>query len=180
MLDWNVVVTVPQGGFTLACELLEEFGPVRRTHYYNVIVMKAAEPEKLLDRLADTAAHIGGMFRFAIARVAPAQVAFNFATAEAFEAKATEVAVAWTDELAGKTFHVRMHRRGFKGVLSSQDEERFLDHVLLDALQAAGTPGTIGFDDADAIIAIETVDNRAGMALWTREDRDRYPFLRVD
>ena len=180
LLDWNVLVTTRQRGFTLACELLEDFGPVRRTHYYNVIVMKAADPRKLLDDLAQTADQLGEMFRSAIARVAPAQFSFNFSSPEEFEAKATEIALAWVSDLAGKTFHVRMHRRGFKGQLSSQDEERFLDHVLTDALQAAGTPGVIGFDDPDAIIAIDSVDNRAAMALWTREDLDRYPFLRLD
>jgi tRNA(Ser,Leu) C12 N-acetylase TAN1 len=75
---------------------------------------------------------------------------------------------------------VRLHRRGFKGRLSTPEEERFLDDALLEALQAAGTPCSLSFDDPDAIIQIETVGNRAGLSLWTREDLARYPFLRVD
>jgi hypothetical protein len=38
-------------------------------------------------------------------------------------------------------------------------------------------PGRIGFDDPDFIIHIETIDRRAGMALWSRDDMQRYPFL---
>jgi tRNA(Ser,Leu) C12 N-acetylase TAN1 len=47
-------------------------------------------------------------------------------------------------------------------------------------LAAAGTPGSISFDDPDAIVAIESVGQRAGVSLWTREDLRRYPFLRLD
>jgi hypothetical protein len=49
--------------------------------------------------------------------------------------------------------------------------------VLLAALEAAGTPGRITFDDPDAILAVETVGRRAGPSLETREDLATYPFL---
>jgi hypothetical protein len=73
-----------------------------------------------------------------------------------------------------------MHRRGFKGRLSSPDEERFLDEVLLVALDEAGVPGRISFEAPDAIIAIETVGKRAGMSFWRRADLENYPFLGLD
>ena len=75
---------------------------------------------------------------------------------------------------------MRLHRRGFMGIISTQPEERFLDEVLLDALADAGTPGRIRFADPDRVIQVETVDGRAGMSLWTREDMHRFPFLGVD
>ena len=34
-----------------------------------------------------------------------------------------------------------MHRRGFKGRISSHDEERFLDKILLEELGKMGNPG---------------------------------------
>jgi hypothetical protein len=64
--------------------------------------------------------------------------------------------------------------------MQSPEEERFLDAALLEALAAAGTPGSITFEDPDAIISIETAGNWAGMSLWTREDLERYPFLKLD
>ena len=96
------------------------------------------------------------------------------------EAKAREASLTWIPDLAGKSFHVRMYRRGFKGQLSSQSEESFLDGILLDALNKIGKPGRITFENPDAIIALETIDSRAGLSLWTREDLQRYPFLRLD
>lgn len=179
MIDWNVVVTTRGRRFTLACELLEEFGRVGRTHFYNVIVMKVADVGEFAESLAAEFAR-SSMMGFAISRVAPAQHAFDFVSPEAFEERAGEIALTWVDALAGKRFHVRMHRRGFKGRLSSQDEERFLDGALLEALHAAGAPGAITFDDPDAIIAIDTVDKRAGLSLWTRDELARYPFLALD
>jgi len=74
------------------------------------------------------------------------------------------------------SFLVRLHRHGFKGRLSTPKEERFLDEALLDALDALGRPG---FADPDAILQIETIDGRAGVSLWRREDLRRYPFLGV-
>lgn len=103
-----------------------------------------------------------------------------FQSPEEFEAKAREAVGSWLTRLAGKSFHVRLHRRGFKRRLSSQEEERSLDTFLLQSLEQRGTPGRITFDDPDAIIAVETVGQRAGFSLWTREDMQRYPFLKLD
>jgi hypothetical protein len=60
------------------------------------------------------------------------------------------------------------------------DEERFLDDLLLDSLKKEGTPGRITFTDPDFIIAVETVGNRGGLSLWSREDLQRYQFLGLD
>lgn len=182
MRDWNVVITAHEKGYILCCELLEELklGRVAKTDFFNVIVMKADDPQRLLDRMEETLRRSPDVFSYAISRFAPAQHAFNFQSPEEFESKAREIVLTWVPALAGKSFHVRLHRRGFKGRLSTPDEERFLDDALLGALQDAGTPGSIAFDDPDAIILIETVGNRAGMSLWSRDDLARYPFLKVD
>jgi len=55
-----------------------------------------------------------------------------------------------------------------------------LDEALLETLEHRGTPGRIDFDDPDFILDVETVGQRAGMSLWTREDLHRYPFLKLD
>jgi hypothetical protein len=86
----------------------------------------------------------------------------------------------WIADLCGKSFHVCLRRRGFKGPLSSQNEEEFLAGVLMEALEKSGSPGRITSADPDAIITIETVDCQAGLSLWTREELQRYPFLRLD
>jgi hypothetical protein len=72
---------------------------------------------------------------------------------------------------------VRLRRRGLKGIISTPEEERFLDDALLETLAAAGHPGRIRFDDPDYVLLIETLAGNAGMTLLTGEDLKRYPFL---
>jgi tRNA(Ser,Leu) C12 N-acetylase TAN1 len=179
MRDWNVVVSVRDKGFTDALRILKQFGSAERTRYYNVLVMRVADIGDFLERLRDLAGNLPDVFEV-ISRVAPAAEAFDFGSPEEFEDKTRAVALQWVPRLAGKTFHVRLHRRGFKGVLTSPHEERFIDEAVLAALAARGTPGSISFSSPDAVIDIETVNGRAGMALWTREDLARYLFLRAD
>lgn len=179
MLDWNVVATVREGGFRDAARLLEAFGPVSRTDYFNVLVLRTGDIAGALERLREQLEREPGIGNF-LARFVPLARTFAFQSAREFEAKAAEIVAGWVPELSGKRFHVRMCRRGFKGRLSSMDEERFLDERLLGLLEEAGAPGRITFADPDAVIAIETVGPRGGLSLWTREDLARYPFLGVD
>jgi len=116
----------------------------------------------------------------AIARFVPVSLTFYYKNIEEFEKKALKGIFFLTKDLGGKKFHVRMHRRGFKRRISSKEEEAFLDRVLLEALERRGAAGSISFTDPDAVIIIETVGQRAGMAIYTREELARYPFLHVD
>ncbi len=179
MRDWNVVVSVKERGFAMARDLLRDYGEIGRTTYHNVLVMKVPSPEALLARIEQRLQVNRDLLAY-VSRIAPATHTFDFATPEEFDVRLRESVPFWTPDLAGKTFHARMHRRGLKGVLRSPDEERLLDGELIAALQAAGTPGAIRFEDPDAVIDIETLDKRAGMALWSREALRRYPFLRPE
>ena len=51
MRDWNAVITVHEGGFAPGCRLLEPFGPVKKTEFFNTLVMHAADPSHLLIEL---------------------------------------------------------------------------------------------------------------------------------
>lgn len=72
-----------------------------------------------------------------------------------------------------------MHRLGLKGQISSEVEEDFLDRTLLEELEKKSSPGQIDFEDPDVLIAVETVSHQAGLACWTREDLQRYPWLKL-
>lgn len=179
MKEWNVVVTVHEGGFARARKLLGQFGEVEKTGFFNILVMRAANQGRLLESLGE-AARREPQAVAALARVMPVTHAFTFQSPGEFEEKACQAVSGWVPLLAGKGFHVRMHRRGFKGKLSSMDEEHFLDHYLLEALERAGAPGRITFDDPDAVIALETIGSQAGLSLWTREELGRHPLLHLD
>jgi tRNA(Ser,Leu) C12 N-acetylase TAN1 len=177
--DWNVVVSIYQDGFRRARRALEALGQVERSPYYNVLAMKVDDPGALLEAVERRTEESPALYD-AIARVAPAHRCFEFQSAEELEGKARSIALEWLPRLAGRSFHVRFHRRGPRHALRSPDVERHLDDALLDALQEAGTPGKLSFSDPDAVIVIDTIDDRAGISLWTREDLARHRLLRPD
>ncbi len=179
MKEWNVVVTVHEGGFSRARRLLEQFGQVEKTGFFNILVMRAAEPDRLLESLEELA-HRDSAALSALARVMPVTYVFTFQSPDEFETKAREMVRPWIPQLAGKSFHVRVHRRGFKGRLSSMDEERFLDRYLLEELERNGTPGRITFDHREAVIALETIGSQAGLSFWTGEEIASHPLLHLD
>jgi tRNA(Ser,Leu) C12 N-acetylase TAN1 len=179
MHKWNAVISVREGGYTQARRLLQRFGTVYRTDYYNVLVMKVDDIHQLLEELRERADDEPETLAV-IAHLMPAARCFDFRSQDDFEALAREAALSWVAALAHKSFHVRLHRRGLKDQLPSPEEERFLDRALLEALERAGTPGRITFEDPDAILAIETINHRAGLSLWTRDELQRYPFLHLD
>ncbi len=176
--DWNVVITVLENSFRDAFQVLRRWGSVQRTAYYNVLVMTVADPPRLLLEFAAAVDESPGLLNF-ISHLFPAQRTIDFASAEEFEVLARGVALGWLANLADKSFHVRLHRRGFRGSLSTPKEERFLDELLLEGLKATGTPGRISFERPDAVVQIETIDGRAGLSLWTADDLRRYSFLGV-
>lgn len=179
MRDWNVVVTVHEGGFVHACRLLEPYGLVQRSDFFNILVMRADDPVWLLTELHRQLAGLPAIATW-IARFLPLQQFFTFQSAGEFESRARDAVATLLPRLAGSRFHVRMHRRGFKGKLSSMEEERFLDTFLLERLAETGTPARVTFDDPDAIIALETLGPRCGLSLWERDELARFPLLHLD
>jgi tRNA(Ser,Leu) C12 N-acetylase TAN1 len=177
--QWNVVVNVRERGYRRAFNVLSEFGAVRRTAFFNVLVMEVDDVQGMLEAIRQRTLYNPNSLSF-LSRLIPVTEAFTFQPSEEFEIKARETVLKWVPKLGGKSFHVRMHRRGLKGKLSSYDEEHFLDDTLLEALEKAGTPGSITFDDPDAVLAVETLDHRAGLGLFRREELQRYPFMRPE
>jgi len=178
-MDWNVVVSIYPERYRRAMRDLRDLEAIERTKYHNVIVVAADDPRALLDEVEQRTGADPALYD-AVSRVAPAMRCFQFQSAADFVEKAKAVLLEWTPRLAGRSFHVRLHRRGLKHDLNSPDIEQQLGDALLEALERNGTPGSISFSDADAVIAIDTVDERAGLALWTREELSHYKMLRPD
>jgi tRNA(Ser,Leu) C12 N-acetylase TAN1 len=178
MLEWNVVVSIRERGLRRAFEVLEKFGTVRKTGFFNVLVMEVNDIPGMLETLREHSSADPHYLSF-LSRLIPVSEAFSFQSAEEFRNRAKEIVLAWAPGLSGRSFYVRIYRRGFKGRISSPEEEKFLDGIILESLGSAQTPGRITFEDPDAVIVIETVAQQAGLALWTREDMRKYSFIRV-
>jgi len=178
-MEWNVVVTVYQDGFRRALDALHKLGPVERSPYHNVLVMQVDNPKSLLEAVERQTEETPALYD-AISRVAPASRCFAFQSAEEFREKAGAIVREWAARLAGRSFYCRLHRRGDRHQLRSPDVEKFLDDEILAATQEAGTPARISFAEPDAVVAVDTVDDRAGMALWSRDELARHPLLRPE
>jgi tRNA(Ser,Leu) C12 N-acetylase TAN1 len=149
---------------------------VKRSGFYNVLTMDVDDPAQLIAQIESLfAGH--PQAGASVAHVFPAERCFDFSSPAEFASKARETALAWVPRLAGKSFHVRVHRRGRKGTLVSPDVERAVGDALIAAIHDAGSAARVAFDDPDAIVLIETVGGRAGMALLTRDDQRRHPLL---
>jgi tRNA(Ser,Leu) C12 N-acetylase TAN1 len=140
--------------------------------------MSVTEPDCFLEEFGAAVTATPGIRNF-IAGVFPAQRTFDFVTVEEFERKASEVVRGWVPVLGGKRFHVRLHRRRLKGILSTPEEGRFIEDFLLQQASTGVAPARVGFDDADFVIHIGTIDRRAGLSLLRRDDLARHPFLAV-
>jgi len=174
-----VIITVFQDGFRRVLRALRELGPIERSPYYNVLVMKVDDPVALLAAIELRTEQSTSLYD-AISRVAPALRNFDFRSGEEFLNEAKRIVSEWSPGLNGRSFHARLHRRGNKHDLGTQDLEHVLNDVVLEATQKAGIPAKITFTDPDAVIAVDTIDDRAGLALWTREDLARHRLLRPD
>ena len=165
--------------FKRAVRALRELGRVERSPYHNVLVMAVESPLDLLDAIERRSADDPALYD-AISRVAPASRCFDFKTAQEFCERAKEIALEWLSRLANQAFHVRVHGRGLGRYLHTQNAERIIDDAVLAALEKQDVPGLVLFNDPDAVIAIDSIDDRAGLALWTRDDLKRHPLLRPD
>lgn len=179
MHDWNVVVCVYQEGFRRVLHALRDFGAAERSPYYNVLVMRADDPLAVLPELEKRTEESPALYD-SISRIAPATHCFDFESADDFISNTTAILREWSPRLAGLSFHVRLHRRGAKHDLATQETEHLFNGIVIDTTTKMGAPGKVSFTDPDAVIAIDTVDQRAGLGLWTREDLARHRLLRPD
>jgi tRNA(Ser,Leu) C12 N-acetylase TAN1 len=179
MRDWNTVVTFREDDYDRAVKTISELGPVGKTPYFNVLVMRLDNIPAALEDLRQRVELDRMRYDF-LGRLVPLTWVFNFESPHDFEEHAKQAVFSWRPEVAGRSFHVRMHRRGFKGRLSSMQEEQFLDYAVMQAMRDAGSKTEVSFDDPDLIIAVETVDQRGGISIWTREELRKYPFLHLD
>jgi tRNA(Ser,Leu) C12 N-acetylase TAN1 len=177
--DWNVVVSVFQDGYSRALRALQKLGVAERSPYHNVLVMKVDDPIVLLNAIEKRTEENPALYD-AISRVAPAMRDFDFLSEAEFVEKAQSIIREWLPRLAGRSLHVRLRRRGTKHELQTQEAERLFNDAIVDATTRAGTPSMISFADPDVVIEIDTVDNRAGLGMWTRNELARYHVLRPD
>ncbi len=178
MWDFNIVVTMArEGRFRNFYGELARYGEFRRTEFYGLLLGRLAEPEVFLETVRREREARVIAFQD-LGRAIPLRTVFTFCPRNFLE-RARKALLPFAKELAGRRLYVRLERRGFKGEILSPEAERALDRALLEELEGRGNPGGIDFQDPDAVVVLETIGDRCGVGLLTRETRDRYDFVRV-
>ena len=113
-----------------------------------------------------------------IARVVPLGWTFEFIP-ESLEGKLQATVARIVEKIDGGTCFVRVERRGLAEQLDSAELEVMVAGYLFAAAEACGKTLRTAFSDPDYIVAVETLDTQCGVALITRDLRQRYSFVSV-
>jgi tRNA(Ser,Leu) C12 N-acetylase TAN1 len=177
-LDWNVLVTAREGRSRPVRSELGRLAPLRRTRFRNVAIGRVVDFETFAAAV-DAARRQNPFLDQSLGRVLPIERTFHVdaPTLAATLAVATRPLL---DRLRGRSFHVRVERRGHKGVVDSSVVEHDLAERLCALLEERGETPVVAFDDPDVVVAVELVGDVGGIAFVTRELRARYPFVHVD
>lgn len=175
---WNVVVTARSGHRRRLRRGLAPLLRLRRSGYRNVLTGLHEDPQALLESLAPLLAERPDL-QTAISRLMTVERSFPV-DAPAFQQQLAVEIEPFLERIAGRTFHVRLERRGHKGRIHSKNCEVSLGGHIYDALASQGLRPVVTFDDPDVIVVVELIDDRAGIRLLRREDRARFPLLKTD
>jgi len=176
--EFNLVVTLAsEGRFRHLMEELEPHGEFRRTEFLGVILGRVEDLRAFLETVRRKRGEQLIAFQD-LGRVIPLDGIFTF-HAENFIERAREAIRPYLEILADRHFYVRLERRGFKGRIVSPEAERALDAFIEEELAREGKSAQIDFEQPDAVVAVETVGDRCGVGLLTRETMERYDFVRV-
>lgn len=178
MWTFNVVVTMAnQGQFHRLMDELNASGDFRRTEFFGVILGQVPNVLNFLETLREQRRRRLISFQD-VGRVVPLEHTFIF-TVESFPELLCKASQSYINVLPNKRFHVRIERRGHKGQIVSPETERTLDAFLIERLVERGQTALVDYEDPDAIIAVETIGDRCGIGLLTRDMMTRYDFVRV-
>jgi tRNA(Ser,Leu) C12 N-acetylase TAN1 len=177
MEQWNVLATSFEGYRDLLLRVLKKFGRFGGAGYRNVAIGRVEDVPAFLDALRDAMAaepRLGAV----VAKAVPIAHTVRFDPAELLDALA-DAARPLFPQLAGGSFHVRVERRGLKGVLHASDVERHVGSAAWAALETDGHAPRVSFKDPDRVLLIETLGERAGLTVVDRTLRQSYDFVRV-
>jgi len=177
MKDWNILVTTPPGQEHELLPVLNRLGHFTRSDFHGLLVGRVEEVPRFLEGIR-LAGDEQAEWRHNLLRVLPVERTFPF-TPQTFEERVREAVTPLVQRMTGGTFHVRLERRGHKGTILSPAVERSLGEYVLELATQQGKALRVSFQDSDYIVTVETVGNRCGVVLITRELRTRYPFVKI-
>ena len=175
---WNLLVTSLEGQRESLLSVLRTLARFRRGGFPNVLVSTVDDPWTFLGTLRH-AYETSPIVRSGLGKAIPIERTLRLSNPAAFVDEVTAVLEPLARRLVGRTFFVRVFRRGFRGQIDSTRAEGELGARLVTHLEAAGDHPKVRFRDPDVIMAIESLRDEVGIALLDRELRATFPFVRI-
>jgi tRNA(Ser,Leu) C12 N-acetylase TAN1 len=177
MEKWNILATARRREERSVLRLLNTYGEFRGSGYRDVILGCVADVPAFLEALEGVRREAPGRLR-SLGQIVPLERNFRFDITD-FRDRVKEAVLPYIDQLESSRFFVRVVRRGHKGEISGMEMEKELDRFILESLEDKGKQATVSIEEFEKMIIIETVENRAGVGLVTREMKEKYPFVKV-
>lgn len=176
--QWNVVVTCKQGGQRAVRRALHPLVRLRPSGFRNVLVGRVDDVQGFLAAVGALLERRPSLLG-ALGKLMPIEHTF-VVDVPRFHQQLTAEAAGLVARLVGQSFHVRVERRGHKGVINTHAAEQALGEALYSDLETRGQKPTVTFTDPDVVVLVELIGEIAGLALVTRDLRQRFSFVRVD
>lgn len=174
---WNVLATAKDRDQRHLARRLKRYGDFHWTPFRGVLIGRVEDHEAFFEQLQRSEEERPG-FLDPLAKLVPIDRVIAF-TVETFAERLKEAVLLYAERIGSGSFYVRIERRGHKEAIHSQQLEQELDQALRDALVARGQSPTVAFKDPDLIVVVETVGDVCGVGAITRDQRARFPFVRV-
>jgi len=175
---WNLLATSLEGQRESLLYGLRKLARFRRGGFPNVLVAKVDEPRAFLDLLHEAHDRLP-MIRGGLGKAIPMERTVRFAGPATFIDDVAAAMDPLLDRIAGRTFFVRVFRRGFRGMIDSTAAEGEIGARIVALLEARGANPKVSFRDADVAVSIETLRDELGIALLDRDLRAAHPFVRI-
>jgi tRNA(Ser,Leu) C12 N-acetylase TAN1 len=175
--EWNVLVTTPPGEERELLPALNRLGIFVRSEFKGILRGWVENGEQFLEAILHARNERAGWLQYLI-RVLPVERTFPF-TVETFEEQVWTNVTPLVQRMTSGTFHVRLERRGYKGKIISPEVEQRLGEYVIEIAKQQGKTLRVSFHDSDYVVVVETVGNRGGVALITRDLSARYPFVKI-
>lgn len=178
LLKWNVVVTAREAGQRRLRRVLRPLVRLHRSGFRNVFVGQIDDLEAFFAAVAELRERRPRLDAW-LGKILPIERTFAVEI-DRFAAQLEEASAPLLVRLEGHSFHVRVERRGHKGLINTHATERALGEVLYTRLEACGQRPVVAFADPDMVVAVEILGNVCGIGLVTRALRQQFPFVKID
>src|SRR5574337_931769 len=135
-LDWNVLVTSREGA---QCRLRRALRPLiwlRNTGFRNVLIGRVDDVEAFLIAVLELGHRQPNLRRW-LGKIVPIERTF-VVDPVGFEAQIQIETDPLIAHVAGHSYHVRVERRGYKGIINTRTSERMLGERIFAVLENCG------------------------------------------